>query len=56
MSLPCFADGKSTLMRSLSGAHKPDSGEFWMNGKQVQISNPRDAKNLGIETIYQTWT
>ena len=46
--------GKSTLMRSLSGAHKADSGEIFMDGRQVTISNPRDAKDLGIETIYQT--
>ena len=46
--------GKSTLMRALSGAHKADSGEIFMDGKPVTIANPRDAKNLGIETIYQT--
>ncbi len=46
--------GKSTLMRVLSGAHPADTGEIHMNGKPVRISNPRDAKHLGIETIYQT--
>ena len=46
--------GKSTLMRSLSGAHRADSGEILMDGKPVTITNPRDAKNLAIETIYQT--
>jgi D-xylose transport system ATP-binding protein len=46
--------GKSTLMRALSGAHKADSGEIWMDGQPVSIANPRDAKYLGIETIYQT--
>jgi D-xylose transport system ATP-binding protein len=46
--------GKSTLMRALSGAHRADSGEILMDGKPVSIANPRDAKNLGIETIYQT--
>ena len=46
--------GKSTLMRALSGAHRADSGEIRMDGKPVTIANPRDAKNLGIETIYQT--
>jgi D-xylose transport system ATP-binding protein len=46
--------GKSTLMRALSGAHKADSGEIFMDGQRVTIANPRDAKNLGIETIYQT--
>ena len=46
--------GKSTLMRALSGAHPADTGEILMDGKPAKISNPRDAKNLGIETIYQT--
>jgi D-xylose transport system ATP-binding protein len=46
--------GKSTLMRVLSGAHPADSGEIRVNGTPVTIHNPRDAKALGIETIYQT--
>ncbi len=46
--------GKSTLMRALSGARPPDSGRIVVDGKTVSIGNPRDAKALGIETIYQT--
>jgi D-xylose transport system ATP-binding protein len=46
--------GKSTLMRALSGAHPADSGEILIDGKKVTIANPRDAKALKIETIYQT--
>ena len=46
--------GKSTLMRALSGAHKADSGEIRIDGKPMTITNPRDAKANGIETIYQT--
>ena len=46
--------GKSTLMRVLSGAHPADSGEILVDGEPVTISNPRDAKALNIETIYQT--
>src|SRR5438105_13345188 len=46
--------GKSTLMRALSGAHPPDAGEILIDGQPVVIANPRDAKSLGIETIYQT--
>ncbi|HEY5488487.1 MAG TPA: ATP-binding cassette domain-containing protein [Candidatus Limnocylindrales bacterium] len=45
--------GKTTLMRALSGAHPADSGEILINGKPATIRNPRDAKNLAIETIYQ---
>jgi D-xylose transport system ATP-binding protein len=46
--------GKSTLMRVLSGAHPADSGEILIDGTKMTITNPRDAKALKIETIYQT--
>jgi D-xylose transport system ATP-binding protein len=46
--------GKSTLMRALSGARRADSGEILIDGEPKTISNPRDAKALNIETIYQT--
>lgn len=46
--------GKSTLIKMLSGAYKMDSGEIWINGNQVQINSPRDARDNSIETIYQT--
>jgi D-xylose transport system ATP-binding protein len=46
--------GKSTLMKVLSGAQPADSGHIQIDGKDVSIHNPRDAKALGIETIYQT--
>jgi D-xylose transport system ATP-binding protein len=46
--------GKTTFMRTLSGARPPDAGQIFVNGQPVTIGNPRDAKALGIETIYQT--
>ncbi len=46
--------GKTTLIRTLSGAHPADSGEIFVDGELVSIDNPRDAKEMGIETIYQT--
>jgi D-xylose transport system ATP-binding protein len=46
--------GKSTLMRVLSGAHPADSGTIHIDGEEVGIHNPRDAKAYNIETIYQT--
>ena len=46
--------GKSTLMRALSGAHPADGGDIFINGRPCVIPNPRAAKDLGIETIYQT--
>jgi D-xylose transport system ATP-binding protein len=46
--------GKSTLIKTLSGAYKRDSGAIRVNGEDATINNPRDAKQYGIETIYQT--
>ena len=46
--------GKTTLIKALSGAHKADSGEIFIDGEPVEINTPRDAKDLGIETTYQT--
>jgi D-xylose transport system ATP-binding protein len=46
--------GKSTLMRVLSGARPADTGEILVEGTEVSIKNPRDAKAQNIETIYQT--
>jgi len=45
--------GKTTLIRTLSGAHPADSGQILLDGQPVSIANPREAKALGIETIYQ---
>lgn len=46
--------GKSTLIKCLSGAYQADSGEILIDGERVEINNPRDARALNIETIYQT--
>ena len=46
--------GKSTLIKCLSGAYQADAGEIRVNGARVDIRNPRDARALNIETIYQT--
>ncbi len=45
--------GKSTLINILSGAQEASEGEILIDGRPVNISNPRDAMDLGIETIYQ---
>jgi D-xylose transport system ATP-binding protein len=45
--------GKSTLVHTLSGAHPADSGEIRINGEPVMIHNPRDAREYGVEVIYQ---
>lgn len=46
--------GKSTLIKVLSGAHAANDGEIYINGEKASITNPREAKAYGIETIYQT--
>lgn len=45
--------GKSTLMNVLSGVHEPTEGELYYDGERVSFSNPEDARELGIETVYQ---
>ncbi|RWG52725.1 MAG: sugar ABC transporter ATP-binding protein [Mesorhizobium sp.] len=45
--------GKSTLINILSGVHRADQGEIKVEGRDVRIATPRDAMDLGIETIYQ---
>ncbi|HEX2053961.1 MAG TPA: ATP-binding cassette domain-containing protein [Actinomycetota bacterium] len=45
--------GKSTLIKCISGVHPPDSGEVRINGKPTQFRFPEDARQAGIETVYQ---
>jgi simple sugar transport system ATP-binding protein len=45
--------GKSTLIKTISGVHKPDEGTISYDGKQVSFENPQQARDHGIETIYQ---
>jgi simple sugar transport system ATP-binding protein len=45
--------GKSTLVKTLVGVHPPDSGEILFDGKPVHINTPHDARDLGIETVFQ---
>jgi fructose transport system ATP-binding protein len=46
--------GKSSLIKCLSGAVVADDGELFMEGKRVTFRNPQQAKDAGIETVYQT--
>jgi fructose transport system ATP-binding protein len=45
--------GKSTLIKALCGAVTPDEGEIKLDGKPVQFANPMQARDAGIETVYQ---
>ena len=46
--------GTSTLIKAMSGAVIPDEGEVFLDGQQVQFQSPIDAREAGIETVYQT--
>lgn len=45
--------GKSTLIKCLTGAYVPDSGAITLNGQPVHFKKPQDAREAGIETVYQ---
>ncbi|OLC31508.1 MAG: ABC transporter ATP-binding protein [Armatimonadetes bacterium 13_1_40CM_64_14] len=45
--------GKTTLIKILSGVFQADSGRIYIDGREVMIRNPGDARGYGIETIYQ---
>ena len=45
--------GKSTLIKVLAGAITPDAGQVLMDGKPVHFRSPVEARNAGIETVYQ---
>lgn len=45
--------GKSTLMKVITGFHQPTSGQVRVFGQETIISSPKDARRLGIETVYQ---
>ena len=45
--------GKSTLIKVISGVFSSDGGELLLDGAPVTIANPREARTLGIETVYQ---
>jgi D-xylose transport system ATP-binding protein len=45
--------GKSTLMKILAGAQPADDGHFYIDGQQVHIPSPHEARQLGIQIVYQ---
>ena len=45
--------GKSTLIKVVSGVYHPDEGDIIFNNENIQLDNPRFAREKGIETIYQ---
>jgi ABC-type sugar transport system ATPase subunit len=45
--------GKSTLIKILSGVYRKDSGKIIHKGREVEISSPKEARKLGIATVFQ---
>lgn len=45
--------GKSTFIKVITGVHKADGGEMYLDGKQVRFKTPLDAQEAGIAAIYQ---
>lgn len=45
--------GKSTLIKILAGVYRPDSGTVSIEGRPVEFHEPNDARQAGIETVYQ---
>ncbi|MBF9041756.1 ATP-binding cassette domain-containing protein [Rhodobacterales bacterium HKCCE4037] len=46
--------GKSSMIKAVSGAVVPDEGEIYLEGKRVMFHSPIEARDAGIETVYQT--
>ena len=45
--------GKSTFIKVLAGVHAADAGKIELEGKAVRFATPLEARNAGIETVYQ---
>ncbi|MGL4311903.1 MAG: ATP-binding cassette domain-containing protein [Paracoccaceae bacterium] len=45
--------GKTTLIKAISGVYKPTAGEVLLEGQPVSFNSPQEAREKGIETIYQ---
>jgi len=45
--------GKSTSIKTISGVHKPDTGTIKYCGQLIHLETPHQARDAGIETIYQ---
>ncbi|WP_147107589.1 ATP-binding cassette domain-containing protein [Tateyamaria sp. syn59] len=45
--------GKSSMIKAISGAVVPDEGQVWLEGREVKFRSPIEAREEGIETVYQ---
>lgn len=47
------AAGKSTFLKIIYGIHRPDQGKILLEGRRVNFKSPREARNWGIEMVFQ---
>lgn len=45
--------GKSTLIKCLTGVNKMDAGKITLEGKEIRPTDPKNAMDLGISTVFQ---
>ena len=45
--------GKTTVIKAISGVYPPSSGQILLGGQEMKFASPQDARDKGIETIYQ---
>ncbi|WP_037603465.1 sugar ABC transporter ATP-binding protein [Streptacidiphilus rugosus] len=45
--------GKSTLIKTLAGVHRPDTGRVLLDGEEIVLHGPADARDAGVAVIYQ---
>lgn len=45
--------GKSTFIKVITGVHKAEEGEMYLEGRKVDFKGPRDAQTAGIAAVYQ---
>jgi len=45
--------GKTTMIKAVSGVYPPTAGEILLRGQPMHFASPQDAREKGIETIYQ---
>ncbi|MGL6199059.1 MAG: sugar ABC transporter ATP-binding protein [Lachnospiraceae bacterium] len=45
--------GKSTLIKVLTGVHKADEGQIYVNGEEQHFRNPNESAAAGIACVYQ---
>ena len=48
--------GKSTLVKCMMGFYRPTSGQLSVEGREVEVPDPRAARDLGLGMVYQHFT